>query len=382
MSPRQSVPSVKHFPIFLSIGGYKFGVPLVGKVVDLGEVMTDHIWVDVRDLYGQRSASPKKCHLLTDYFWLKCIAGGTYVDSAVQELYLLASLCPFVRGNGANRLLPGARLSQSAKGRESWNTTVGALEEALSAPLGKAELRAGPMTMQRFHQQTLDMLFPQIDPELRAEYDQVWRELFPAEIKQQIMQTPRADEQLQQNWEKLNQRYGRHCNHPRRREILDILSYESMAALRRCYAALWYDLLPELARIGLPLHSHQFLRFIHLEHFLDPADTTSSLMHGHVFALHPAMSLLMSTKAGPKLFGEFAKQTTPEAQQMQLHDLLRAIYVSLCVYTGVRADERDRSRKSLTGDSCDFARDRAQLLEEGELHKEEDRDRKIDGLDL
>ncbi len=381
MSSRQPILPLHHSAAFLTVAGYKFGAHLIGKTVDLGGITVQHIWIDVRDLYGQRGTSPNKCHLLADYFLTKCVAEGTYIDPAVQEIYLLATLSPYVRGNGANRLLPGARLSRSAKGQEVWNSNVKTLDEALSAPPGEAELQAGPMTRERFHRQTMDMLCPRIDPGLRSEYEELWRELFSVEVRQQIMQTPRADELLKQNWERLIQRYGRHCSHPRKREILDILSYESMAALRRCYATLWKDLLPELARKGLPLYSYQFLRFIHLEHFINPPDTTSSLMHGHIFALHPAMSLLMSTKAGPRLFGEFVKLATPEAQLEPLHELLRAIYIALCVYRGARADERDRARSTLTSDSRDFARDRAQFLEEEEQRKEEDQDRKIDALD-
>jgi hypothetical protein len=111
--------------------------------------------------------------------------------------------------------------------------------------------------------------------------------------------------------------------------VIDILSLECRAALNRCYLAVWCLLLPHLAnRYQLSEESIAFHRFWHLDQCQPTNDHGGlfHLFHGHTFALHPGAGLLLLTKTGSELMGQWlTKPVAGHAFERLLHAMCTAM---------------------------------------------------------
>lgn len=68
----------------------------------------------------------------------------------------------------------------------------------------------------------------------------------------------------------------------------------------------------------------------------------TSLFHGHIFALHPAISMLMQTPTGQRLMEQYVRGQTAEDCLEPFQQLLFAIYLSLYKYQEQRESNRRR----------------------------------------
>jgi hypothetical protein len=143
-------------------------------------------------------------------------------------------------------------------------------------------------------------------------------------------------------WKKL---IGRRQGNAGGKTILDILSYESRAALHRCYSAVWAELLPQLTyKYRLSAESRAFLRLWNCEQRFEIGGDLQSLFHGHVFALHPAAAAFIQSRTGKELVGEAIQDT---ANGPAYERLLHGLYIAVYQYVN-RAEEQRDSRKGVT----------------------------------
>jgi hypothetical protein len=288
--------------------------------------------MDTRTLYGQRGRSDSNLQTMADYFWMRCVLQGEHVKADNQQTYLLANLCPSVRSSAAQRILPDARPRRGQMYLSTQWAAVSALEELLRKPADLGRAQDDRMTMSEFHQRTRQLLMPRFDAAQKQVYRQFCGILFGQKVRKALMDNPAGARIAVAKWMQLNKRFGRHSDRPLERSVLDTLSYQSTAAVRRCYAFVWNDLIPHLARQHrLNWATLQFLRLMHLEHLIPTQGSNRrvSLFHGHIFALHPAMSMLMYTPTGQQLMGQYVRGETAEECLTPFQKLLWAIYLSL-----------------------------------------------------
>jgi hypothetical protein len=139
--------------------------------------------------------------------------------------------------------------------------------------------------------------------------------------------------------------------------VFSVISYECRTCLHECYSDVWTELLGS----GGPLRqiyslSAQDVCFLSLWHVIQKApsqfpDARFDLFHGHVFALHPALRLLIRTAMGKQVLGDFVTEASdlsrlPEPQEMfarvrklpKFRRLLQAADLAVYVYTSARQD--------------------------------------------
>jgi hypothetical protein len=179
--------------------------------------------------------------------------------------------------------------------------------QELNALLSVPDLH--PLTSLEFSRLTADVIGPAILPAaLQSAYLECCEKLFGPAIAVVAEDVPASVERLLSGWERLMRSVGRRAGLQQEKQVLDILSYEARAALDRCYSAVWYHLLlPHLGeKYQLSRGSEQFLRLWHLDQVSESdlgEQANFHLFHGHVFALHPAAALFLSTRAGRLLLG-------------------------------------------------------------------------------
>jgi len=186
------------------------------------------------------------------------------------------------------------------------------LDELLS-PAG-----SGPLPRLEFSRRTADVLGPPpLSEEVQESYLARCQELFgPAGAEADDEQGGFASVLVR--WKALMTSVGRRGGMHLQKQVLDILSYEARAALHRCYSAVWCGLLlPHLAeKYGLSAESVRFLSLWHLDQVSESNlgdQAYFHLFHGHVFALHPAAALFLSTPRGQGLVGSWLADGGTEA---------------------------------------------------------------------
>ena len=139
-----------------------------------------------------------------------------------------------------------------------------------------------------------------------------------------------------QEWRHCMGSIGRHRGHETEKKVLDIISFETRAALHRCYSATWCELLPHLAKkYNMTPESQAFHRLWHLDQCLptDDPDVRFHLFHGHVFGLHPASGLFATTSTGAELIGDWLQDPKSEGPFQRL---LHGISIATASYAGWR----------------------------------------------
>lgn len=344
----------------LDLGGLKFKFPLCAKPENLGRLHgVTHIWMDTHTVYGQRKQPTGNSEMMALYFWRRCGLAGTYIEQGPQDSFLLACLCPMARGTAAQRVFADARLWFP---RDAWPARMRMVEEVdetLRATLRQPRAEDSRITEERFHEKTADLLMPKFTAEEKEAYQELCAELFDDIRPILVERGPVAADQLVHKWDLLTRRIGRRSGTKvaTRKTAMNVLSYEMRAAVHRCYSAVWNDLIPHLeGKFHLAPESVRFLRLMHLETVRQSNVPESNwhLFHGHIFGLHPGMSMLMLTETGKRLVGEYLLASTPRGQNTSFERLLMAIYASLCFYVcqrqKVQEDKAERIHKKRRGD--------------------------------
>jgi hypothetical protein len=262
--------------------------------------------------------------------------------------YLLAKLVPYARSKGSRRVfLDSVPLAPGS--RKKVDQTIRDLEEQLEAT------REREMDKVEFQNHTATLLGPPAYPdEVQIRYREMETSLLGEGREILCKQGVGGVAPFLDRWAGWMKSIGRHRGHEVDKQILDIFSYECRAALYRCYSAVWCLLIPHLAqKYRWDEPSNRFHRLWHLEPSVPSTREIAyfHLFHGHVFALHPACGLFITTKTGGQLLGDWLKVGDAGTT---FHRLLHGIVVACNFYAdhhgtnsllrkkdGIRADVED-----------------------------------------
>lgn len=308
-------------------------------------VAVDQFWMALNSLYGRKGANPRNYDLLVELYRGQCNKSATILHDEVVDSYILAKLLPYVRRNGSRHVFDDAILTSPQRFGERKQDLVLRLESQLAAS------RHDELDLESFHRKTnvllgkpdmpeaADAYYREMADELLSEGRQAFRNLGPVDgIQVAILKL--------QSWMKT---FARRSGHEDQKSALNMLSYECRAALHRCYSAAWYLLLGHLKeKYDLDRASLRFHGLMHFDIQL-PSNVPGSafhLFHGHIFALHPGLSLFFQTRTGGELIADYLRtdETDPAFQR-----LLNGFYVALADYY-VRSDECANARKRSSRD--------------------------------
>lgn len=335
-------PAVKNG--YLMEGGRHYPFELCRKTAKFDGLAIDQFWMPVASVYGRKNALPGNYDVLTEYYVDRCFGERTIFQDDVLDSCILAKLVPEFRRNGARNIFDDAILTSPHRVGERRQDLIRRLDDLLAAS------RHETLDMAAFHAATNRLLAPAtISEGARAAYRELTEELLDKGRRaverwgmENGLQVPLA---TLRNWMTT---FARRSGEKDRKRALDMLSYESRAALHRCYSAVWFELLQQLEqKYELDEASLQFHRLMHFDVQL-PSNLPEScfhLFHGHVVALHPGLSLFFQTRTGGKLIGDYLRGGNAD-------EPFRRLLNGFCVAIGdyrirseVCADERKRSNR-------------------------------------
>lgn len=318
-------PSVKNGCVVEAGRSYSF--ELWRKPTFFGDVKVDQFWLQQNSIYGCRGKEPRNYEVLVEHYRAQCMRAGTILDDEVLGSYILAKLLPYTRRNGSRRVFDDAVLTSPRRGGESKQRLIEGLNGALAAS------RRDMLGIQEFHRRTADLLGPpQFEPAVMKVYQELADELLDEGCRAvgrwgtPGLQAPIS--KLQQ-WMKT---FARRRGNEDKKLALDMLSYECRAAMHRCYSAVWDKLLTHLeGKYALDEASVQFHRLMHFDVVL-PSNMPNAYFHafhGHIFALHPGISLFLQTRIGGELIADYLRT---DDQGRPLARLLNGFWIGLNDY--------------------------------------------------
>jgi hypothetical protein len=331
----------------VAVADQVFNFSLCRKQEKMGEIPVDHWWMNAPGLYGQRNhrRGQGNYQAVTDCFWAQCREAGSDADPEVQESHLLTMILPYARNQGSRRIFADAWPEPSSRANApARREAVAQLDEMLRNSRGKE------LTRLQFRDQTGDVLGPPaLTEEAKSEYWKFTND-FLGNTRAALDKDEAAGRQLAlKYWDRCMKSVGRRADLAVEKQVLDVVSYESRAALHRCYSAAWCLLLPQLAgKYGLTEESYRFLQFWHLEQVEEAAEGSLAnfhLFHGHVFALHPASGEMLRTAEGRALVGDWLSHP---ADDQSFGRLLHGIHVAVHHYAQHRDEQASRRKKQPT----------------------------------
>lgn len=282
-------------------------------------------------VYPRSEKPARNFNVIVKSYWALCLRDGTVLNDEVMDSYLLATVLPYVRSNGARRVFDDAVLGRKG-GRRSEQEEAQTLDRALVAE------RERRLDWQAFHHRTADLLGPyEVSEEVRTEYASLTEELLGGgreAVGHHGDGGLRVPIKIVQDWMRT---FARRGGNEARKSALDILSYECRAALHRCYSACWFELLTQLERkYEMDQASVQYHRLMHFNLFVPSQrrDADFHLFHGHIFALHPGISRFLQTPTGGELIGDYLRHDGGEPFER----LLNGFWIALLDYHGRSAD--------------------------------------------
>jgi len=301
-----------------------FDFTLYRKPAEFGGVHVDQFWMALPSVYGQRGKQSANHDRIIDYYWSRCLEGGTDAEDDVVESYILAKLLPQVRSNGSRRVFTDAIGTQPRRVGESKQALIAELE----AQLHRARDQA--MDGLTFNRITNGLLGAEsFNAEASAFYIAFAKQLFERGREAIRQRGPSGLEVSALSWKQLMTSIGRRAEMADQKMALDVLSYECRAAMHRCYSATWFDLLKRLdQKYSLSVESVQYHRLMHFDIVFDLGNPHARfhLFHGHVFALHPAVGPFLQTKTGGELIGSYLREDPgPSASPRLLNGLVIAM---------------------------------------------------------
>ena len=308
---------------------------ICSKECSLGPQELTQSWLERSSIYGGRGRNATNQSAILAYFHRKSVAcGESAIIRNAAETYLIASLTPEIRSNGAQRILPDAPTRSDVKPAQRFRAV-----DELNEQLG--QMNGQDLTAFEFYEQSRVITeFPNLDCEVVCRYKALQSELLDGAIHHWVANPRRSKAIVLERWRDWQRRYGRRSGNDVTKAVLDIFSYESKAALHQCYSLLWQALAVALARETSCEFVEQFHRFWHCDFRLLTDDVQDMhLMHGHVFSLHPAFSRMIQTALGSQIIGE-AIGNAVDSPAMQR--FFAAGLISLNAYMSDRLERRSR----------------------------------------
>jgi len=327
---------------------------LKAKDVRFGERCFEQWWMDRRTIYPLRGQSASNFRTLIDFFWQSCLENETYVNRSVCESYILAQSLPFTRSNGArNVVLDSLVQRENARNRTATDSN---LESMLHNSFDEE------VSIVDFQRRLQDYL------QQRPYTEEVWDQLseFKSELFDQSVATLQRGERidvedcLKSLWARWGNRVRRKNALEVQRQMMDVLSYESKAAIHRCYSHFWDHASRWMAHFEqCSVASFVFHRFWNTDLMLASDDpwghSDFHLLYGHVFGLHPGTYSFMRTTSGQKLLGDWLSiapvdwQHSGNPETPQLRRLLNGLNIAIIDYSNrVGLNREDRRQLDST----------------------------------
>lgn len=326
--------------------GEEYSFELYQKPLSLGRLRIDHWWMQVTSLYRQRRRSSSTAHNHSEIlrlYWAKVQYENATAVREAQERYLLASLVPYVRAEGSRTVFADAILGRGRRSERLEQLEI--LERSLEAD------RERSLSREEFNDRSWAALGRRGFP---VEVEEVYRQLLREVLDGPCSALASGDAaaalmSVQQLWGRQMRAIGRRSGNVLEKLALDVLSYESRAAVHHCYSATWCGLIPVLqSEDHWTEAACAFHRFWHTD-WMD-SQTGTSLFHGHIFGLHPATAAFMQTTTGPELLGEWlANPVSVELFGRVLNGLLIALF-DYRQRRELAAEKRPRRRVQATDD--------------------------------
>lgn len=311
-------------------------------------VEVDQFKMRVDSIYGRKGARPRNYEVLVEYYLAQCFGNLTIFDDEVLDSYILARLLPEVRRNGSRRIFDDAILTSPHLMGQRKHALVRQLDDLLTAS------RRDALDMAKFHADTNRLLgIGNISEGAAAAYQEMTAELL-GEGRRALqrwgvvngLQVPVLKFRTWMN------SFARRRGNEDKKLALDMLSYESRAAMHRCYSAVWFELLKHLEKkYQLDEASLQFHRLMHFDVQLQSnlPESYFHLFHGHIFALHPGLDLFFETRTGGELIGDYLRGGTADEP---FRRLLNGFCVALGDYYVRSADCADERKRSSRDEKC------------------------------
>ncbi len=339
MQMKSKKSGIQNDTITLEIQGKPFDIPLCIKEEAFGNVKLFHFWMDRRLIYGQRGNSTQLNETLSDCYWEICKAENVTDDPENRERYLLARLCPYMRGNASKKVFNDASITVNPK-------FMGILADQVEPIL--AASRNDELTPIGFWEKTKILLGPPEWPEetetRKRCYGNITAELFEQPCMLLETDATAANREALKRLELLDNRYGRRAGYQDEKLILNMLSYESRVAVHDCSGEVWNALIRNFSNTGAmdpaSVALHRFLH-CHSKYIDSKTGEEFHLFHGQPFGLHPGIGLLFLTKTGRELLGEYVSNPSSNPH---LNRLLHAIFICLYQYEQYHDDQAQKRK--------------------------------------
>ena len=285
-----------------------FKFDLESKEIRLGKTNLEHFWLDNRSIYPSSKNKRDQNYLaLVDFWHEACRQDGALEEKDVCESLILAKILPKIRPHGTRRIFLDSKIGK--QGREDRRDYLSKVNDILLSSYDQQK------TVMEFYRNVGDIIGPpKFSDDLWDRFEEFKHELFDdAIVEIQGGGVDRGISLATEQWEAWKDTI---CAHRRDKEamtIIDIFGYEARAAIHRCYSTLWEELTEWLYhRSGENPRTHAFHHLWHRD-IAWPANEPEAikanghfhLLHGHIFALHPAAGDFIQTQAGKKLLSEW-----------------------------------------------------------------------------
>ncbi len=309
-------------------------IAVCGKEATLGTETFRQFWLKNSSVYGGRGRCAENQAAILSFFHrvaLETCRGVEHRKAA--ETYLLASVASEIRSNKAQEVFPDASSANWSSAQRYRMVTD--LDVILRQAAGTE------MSCDDFycHSRSVGEL-AEMSSEVVEEYLTLEAQLY-AGVLDDWLDAPEVCERLvQERWRDWMHRARRRDCSGVFKDVLNILSYESKAALHQCYSLLWLHLADAFAEQEDSIFVRQFHRFWHCDHRVPTGSVQDMhLFHGHVFGLHPAFSLMIQTETGG---GIIADAVCHGLDSPAMRTFFAAGIVSLNFYMSDRIENRRR----------------------------------------
>ena len=327
--------AISHVEFLMSQIGEQFSsigtLSLCCHEIKLAGYQFSQFWLPKPGLFGLRNKQSHNHTAVLDFFRQLSHDRVRDRDSRPAKTHMLASLLPRVRSNRAQSIFPDASVTPPKGCPTETEFNSGELEARL------AKSSSERVSLVDFINQTREAVeFPDFPDGTFERYREFESELFDNAAAQWWFDSVAANDLIEKRWLRWCNGFGRRSGNAEKKDVLNILSYESKAAFTQCYSSLWVELIPHLiAGQENPEFSQRFHTLWHLDHRVEvPRNMRPvNLLHGLAFGLHPAFGMLLTTESGSRLVGEaVAAPKNIAAQERFLH----AGLVSLYLYAAAR----------------------------------------------
>ena len=301
-------------------------IELMSRRTTLADQPFKQYWVSKQGLFGTRRKRSGNHAAILDFYNQLCVDRNKDRHEMSAKVHLLASLLPLVRSNKAQNIFPDASTLQPKECLEPSEFNP----EALEVQLRKS--KSARISVVDFCNRNRDAVdFPCFSASTFELYREFEAELFCDVPSRWYDDAPAAKVLVEQRWMRWCNGFGRRRGNKEKKDVLNILSYESKAAFTQCYSALWVEMIPHLL-VGQenPDFCRQFHTLWHLDHRIPVpgSERPVNLLHGLALGLHPSFGMLLTTETGSRLVGEtVAMPRDIEAQERFLHAGLVSLYL-------------------------------------------------------